>query len=256
MKENSILNPARFYLLTRKDIWMSLSRIRVSGQMVQNKTIGLIMIVVLAVAGMHYWASISSVESASEELFRFSHGMSQVTLLLLGGFLASVAFKELHESEESCTWLALPGSLLEKYVSRLLLTSLGYIVAAAIAYVLFVTVLIGLSRLVFGHIVIPFNPFDKALLDGIAYYLVLHSLFMLGGIIFKELAYPKTAIVLSVVFAACAKTLHFYMTTHGIAYHTDPQMDTIWMVIRIAFWGIMAPVVWVIGYYLLRRKEA
>lgn len=112
------------------------------------------------------------------------------------------------------------------------------------------------GRLVFNHIVIPFNPFDRDLLGYIAYYLVFHSLFILGGIIFRELACPKTIIIVAVLFGVYAKTLSLYMTTHGIAHYTDPQMDTIWIVVRIAFWGILAPVAWVIGHYLFKRKEA
>ena len=257
MKENSLFNPTRFFLLVRNDVEVSLSGVVLSRQSIQARTIGLIILSLLSVAGFTYWISTYTAGPFFDEaLLIFLNRASITVLFTLGWFLTGVAFKELHSSQESYGWLTLPGSLLEKYVSRLILTSLGFVILAAISYELYAAALIGFTRLFFSHIAIPFDPFDRGLLDCIAYYLVLHSLFVLGAVIFKQLAHLKTILVILAVICTVAILGNRYAGAYGIDVVYDPEMAPFRTIIHIAFWGLQAPVAWLIGFLLMKRKEA
>ncbi len=175
-------------------------------------------------------------------------------ILLLGGYaMTSVAFKELHHREGSYRWLTLPGSLLEKYISRLILTSIGYVLAATISYTLCAFIIDGLRWLIHNYRDISFNPFDERSLDFIGYFLVIHSLFLVGAVFFKQLAGLKTLLILSVFIMGGLYALDYYITGYGITY---TQIMALKKIGRIAFWGVLAPAGWIAGYYLLRREEA
>ena len=55
------------------------------------------------------------------------HRSLYLPLLFIGGYIVtSLTFKELHLNGQSVFYLALPGSSLEKFVSKLMVTSVGY----------------------------------------------------------------------------------------------------------------------------------
>ena len=257
MKENGVFNPARCFQLVLSDLGMSVSRVGLSAKTIEVRAIGLIVLTLLAVSAYIFWISAySRGPIINEELLSFLHGASYAVFLLTGFLLTSVAFKEIHNSEESYTWLTLPGSLLEKYVARLVLTSVGYVLMAAIFYVLFITLLVGLTRLLFSHIVIPFNPYDKILGEFIAIFLVLHSLLIVGGIIFKSLSGLKTMCIICAYWLAAGISWNHYAVTLGMDSIRDLGTEPIGIIAPIAFWGMLAPVAWITGYYLLKRKQA
>lgn len=256
MKKNSVFNPKRCFQLMLNDIDMSSSRMGLSVRMVEIRTVGLVVLTMLAVSAFIFWLSVYRTGPIiDEEIMSFLHGASYTVLFLTGCFLTSVAFKELHSTEESYTWLTLPGSLLEKYAARLILTSLGYTILAAILYGLFVTILIGVTRLLFSHIIIPFNPFDRILAEFLAYYLVLHSLFIIGAIVFKSLSGLKTMIIVFSYWLTAGMSWDRYAKLHGMDGILDLQTEPIGIIAPIVFWWILAPVAWVTGYYLLKRKQ-
>ena len=256
MNRNSIFSARRCFQLMLNDIGMGSWQMGVSVRMVEMRTIGLVAIAVLAVSAFLLWTSVYRTGPViSDELISFFHGASYAVLFLLGCFLTSAAFKELHNTEESYAWLTLPGAILEKYVARVILTSLGYILLAAILYGLFVSVLIGTTRLFFSHIIIPFNPFDRIVLEFLAHYLVLHSLFIIGAIVFKSLSGLKTMIAVFTYGLTFGMSWDRYARSHGMEGIDSLRTEPVGIIIAFIFWWVLAPVAWIAGYYLLKRKQ-
>ena len=103
----------------------------------------------------------------------------------------------------------------------------------------------------------PFTIIDRTYLTGVVHYLWIHSLFLVGAIFFKTLAGPKTLIVISSIYGFCVGEWMYFAAKFGIADSPPGAFDMIKGIINwwIIAW-IIAPVGWVVGYYLLKRKEA
>ncbi|HUX21342.1 MAG TPA: hypothetical protein VMW69_08880, partial [Spirochaetia bacterium] len=85
-----------------------------------------------------------------------------VTLLIGGFILSSRAFPEIHAKNRNHEWLMLPASRFEKYLTRLVLTTIGVGIGTVVYFVLFTLLAAGLSALLFGRAYQIFNPFDGA----------------------------------------------------------------------------------------------
>lgn len=139
-------------------------------------------------------------------------------LLFLGGFIAtSLAFREVWQNGSGIAYLTLPGSVFEKFVVKLLATSVGY----AVGVVVFITATAAaseaLDRLVFGVGHGFFDPFAPAVLQAIVRYLVVQSFFLLGSIWFRKLAFVRTVLWL-VLFAAAFGILSMIALRIGLSH--------------------------------------
>ncbi len=123
-------------------------------------------------------------------------------LLFLGGFIVtSLSFREVWQNGGGIFYLTLPGSAFEKLLSKLLMTSVGFGVGSLIFMTAVAAASEGIDTLVFGFGHGMLNPFDPAALLSLVRYLILQSVFLLGSIWFKKLAFVKTALW-TVIFAA------------------------------------------------------
>ena len=208
-----------------------------------------------------------------------------IGLLFLGGFLfSSGAFKEMHQQGSGPFYLTLPGTTLEKLLSKLLVTSVGY----AAAILVFMTGLSALSELlnraVFASGHAWFNPFSPANLKSAAVYLVLQSLFLLGSVWFRKVVFLKIILAENIVVIGCAITavIIFRLVFWGFfsAGHLRPDVIQMFSqgfgnvvvngrvaesfnhgsqvfltILRVLFWGAFAPVCWVAAYFRLRETE-
>lgn len=116
-------------------------------------------------------------------------------LLYVGGFIiTSFAFREVWQAGSGISYLSLPGSTLEKFIVKLLLTSVGF----AAGTLLFMSAVGALSeaidRLAFNAGRGFFDPFTPAIWQTVVRYLVLQAFFLLGSIWFKKLAFVKTVL--------------------------------------------------------------
>ncbi|MBD3391978.1 MAG: hypothetical protein GF410_08155 [Chitinivibrionales bacterium] len=125
----------------------------------------------------------------SHDFYPFFFG---ATVLMGGIVLTSLSFSELHHGLKGIAYLTLPGSLVEKYISKLVLTSVGFAGATVVFFYLFSLVAALIARLAFGNSM----PVFDVTADGIAGYLItfltIHPLVFFGGIYFKRLALVKT----------------------------------------------------------------
>jgi hypothetical protein len=127
-----------------------------------------------------------------------------IMLVLFGYIVSSFAFQEIHDSRAGVYELTSPGSILEKYVAKILLTSIGWAIAVTIAYILTTVLGAGVSQLIFGESHGIFLPRERVIWETIGSYLVSQSIFVFGSIYFKKSAFLKTILVtvlLSIIFA-------------------------------------------------------
>lgn len=235
--------------------------------------------VIIAMAAVGGFVILVSVLSALARELGPIHEQMYVPLLFLGGYIVtSLIFKELHLNGQSVFYLTLPGSSLEKYLSKLLVTSVGYAFGSLFFYTAASSAVEGINRLIFGYGHPFFNPFERNTMIVIAVYLVTQAVFLVGSVYFRKLAFIKTnlylwlygivvvilvAVIGWIIFRDFGVGPRIYLEPHFQRLGESGQMQAVlapmaekfWQVGKVLFWGAMAPVCWVIGYLRLRETE-
>jgi hypothetical protein len=199
-------------------------------------------------------------------------------LLFLGGFIvSSLAFREIRQNGGGIFYLILPASSLEKFASKLLATSVGYALGSVVFYTAAAAASEGINRLIFGFGNAFFNPFDTGVLEALGYYCVAQSVFLLGSIWWRKLAFLKTVMTIQAVavgvalVAGIAARIVFHQYFRGwsldlgdvpgwnelsrqTALGIGPLVE-IGRVLQIVFLAGTAPVCWLIGWLRLRDIE-
>jgi hypothetical protein len=175
--------------------------------------------------------------------------------------------------------LTLPASSLEKFASKLVVTSIGYVLVSLVLYFIFSVIAFALSRLAFGVAHGIFDPSQPVILLCIGIFLVTQSIFLLGAVYFRRNSFIKTILFLfvsSIVYCAFialvgALTFYIMLLVTGIEFPFDlffkglyypsipPAMydlsGVFVVVIRIVFWFILAPLIWVMAFFRLKDIE-
>lgn len=160
-------------------------------------------ITIATILGIYFLVElISYAASGSPEIVLFANG-----LFIAGIVATSVSFNEFHDKTKSTATLAYPASVPEKFLSKWVITTLGYILGALIIYFFFSALVKGIFTLIFGHGPSLFNPLDFRIRQVIAGYLWAHAIFFFGAVYFKKAAFIKTllsVILLAIVIALFA----------------------------------------------------
>jgi hypothetical protein len=238
-----------------------------------------LVIVSAAVTGFVILASAVSSLNRGGESF---HLRMYFILLYLGGIIfTSRAFRESYDGQRSSAYMTLPGSRVEKYIERALLTSLGYVLGTLGVYVLIALISEGLNRVLIGYTHALINPASRAYLIGAAAYMVIQGGFLAGASFFRKNALIKTllmitvlAIVLFIVTIIAARIIApMYFQSDSVQVEIRSLRElaillgtsengllsagrTLWLVLRIVFWAVLAPLCWVIGFLKFRKIEA
>ncbi len=124
-------------------------------------------------------------------------------LLYIGGLIVtSRAFREVHDKARNHDWFMLPASTAEKFVARLLLTSVGYASAVLVGYFLATVLAAGIAGVLTGSSPGIFNPLDREALRAVHNYWIMQSIFLFGAAYFRKLHFIKTILSLVVFFIA------------------------------------------------------
>ncbi len=196
--------------------------------------------------------------------------------LFIGGFIiTSRAFTELHTKSRNHDWLMLPASPIEKFLSRLLLSSLGVGLGSIIYFFLFSLLGSGITAIVFGRAYPLFNPADGTVWLMVLHYIVLQSLFFAGAVYFKKAHFIKTVLVLTafvfvvaLLLAGVARIVFWREFSHLTAGGNFANLDfspielrlksagqVVSVVSQIVYWALLAPVFWVFSYFRLSEAE-
>jgi len=196
------------------------------------------------------------------------HNQSFKILLILGGYLLTAsAFKTLHQRNQVGFYLCLPASTLEKFLSRLLLTSVGYIAGLSFLFFTFSVLAAGLSSLLSDSTLPVFNPLNQGNLELMALYLITQSLFLVGAIQFKSMHFIKTIastwfvlmilviltiVILWAVFDTPFNHQHFNISLIDINFESLKSTAS---VLKYLFYFGFAPFFWLIAFLKLKEYE-
>jgi hypothetical protein len=153
------------------------------------------------IVGLSVLTSIGYIGNPNGGDGRAFHIPMYTLLLVVGGFVVtSLAFADLHDERKGMLYLSLPGSLLEKFVSKLLQTSVFWAIGATIVYFVGSLAGAGISQLAFGGSHGGYLPLSPGDLEIVWTYLLAQSIFLFGSIYFKKAAFIKTVLAV-IVFA-------------------------------------------------------
>ena len=240
------VNPRRLLLLIRSSIFISRNLILVLAAVFSA------FLILIAVK--------DTFTGSSTDLYRNMYSI----LLFVSGFVVTLGIaRELQDKRKGGTWLLLPASTMEKFLSLLLLPTLILICGAAV-YMTAMSFVIESGISIFTsscHKI--FNPFGSDIYIRTVIYIVVQSPFLLGALYFKKHAISFTFlslfiywVILSVFTSFAGKMLlnaHFAPLTQisgPMASASKLYFMTIAEQFR-QFWGIWKPVVRIILEYAL-----
>ena len=181
----------------------------------------------------------------------------------------------MHDPVRGLFWLLLPASILEKILARILLTTVVYVTATMLFYLVFSIVSEGINLLLFRRHHPLFFPFDPLVFWGVLSYMVIQAPFLVGAVYFRKHALSKTVLSLvgfSLLFAIgtlLAVRVIFDNQMVGLdfeALFAKAQFSGAWMQLenfgraaagtaKAIFWVIVPIVCWTICYFRLKETE-
>ena len=193
--------------------------------------------------------------------------------LFFGGLLfTSSLFDEMNSPQPKQFYLTTPSSHLEKFTSKLFLSSVIYTLLTMGVFTIMSFVATLIMELRTGENLPSFNPFFIANTEAIKSYLITQSIFLLGAITFRKVSFLKTlailigiAFVFSVIWATVgvASLMEFLPITGGdfdfnISGQEVDIEDNFKGYARFLGWLYalaLAPAMWVVTYFKLTEKE-
>lgn len=254
----TVFNPSRVVVLMRHDLQPQLKSL-LNG--------------LLAAAGIAFGLMmLTSLNPANSAAF---HASTFSNLLFIGGYIvSSMAFSELQDEKRGLHYLMLPGSAVEKYIARLLLTSVGWVVAALVTYIAATALGAAVAQPLFGRSPGVFLPTSSDTWETIGYYLITQSAFVFGSVYFRKAAFIKTvaaavAVALSIALiglvvgriAFADLFVGVLQTRANVAelVVTGPRFDGViraFDTVRLTLLYVSAPFFWVVGVIRLGETEA
>lgn len=274
MQTNNVFSAGRFGLYMRKHL---MDNYRVYGMSVIVLTVLLLVLLIFIVLN---------------DGGRMSGKQTLVPLYFIGMFFSgliftSLSFNELGTKQQGIDYLLFPASQLEKYLSTLLVTTVGFLlvyhVAFYLAYVLMDSMVLWRTGI---HMTSDMTDFlnDKNMYYAYIGWFIVQAFMLLGAIWFQKYTFIKT-VFLVVVFLF---SLYFINTIFSLIYFGDrmpkwnahfpfvgvdvmlgehpseyePQTHKFLMLPEamrdtLLFFGkyLVTPILWAIGYMRLRDKE-
>lgn len=263
MHANEYLSEKRFWHLLKHDVVVNL----------RQSLIG-----IGAVFGLLLIINVASVTSWDQ--WNMHEVFYPLTLLIGGHVFTSLAFRDLFHKQKSYVFLTLPASQIEKYLFKLISTTIGFAAVATIVYFLFSLLASGITTLFFRIAHPVFKPFSPFVWDVIPFYLVTQSVTFFGAVYFKKLHLLKTILSLTVfgILAGVVVTLlarvifwefftgFFTPNTEALFLDLDisyfgqyPSFErftkTLILVAQILFYAVMPLFFWITGFIRFRETE-
>jgi len=129
MNSNELFSLRRFILLTREAVSLRFGRWALT-----------LAVVAVLVAFLTFTEAIGDSDKGNEKIFA-------ALVFILGIVFTSRSFSEAKDRTAAYTWFILPGTILEKFLSRLFITSFGFLVVLTITCTVSANLTEGLIRL-------------------------------------------------------------------------------------------------------------
>ena len=259
MKANNIISPKRLFYLLKRDL---LNNINTS------------LIFFGAVTAVIYFISFLTVynDASSEQLY-FS---IFANLLFISGFIVtSKIFKEMHRKETTQNYLLLPASNFEKFLSRLLISTIGVAAITIVGVTVISYLSEGINTIIFKRHNQYFNLFNKTVWILFGHYFITQSLFFLGAVYFRKYNFMKTinviflfAISISILGTLFTRIVYFDLFEGFFRIKHFSQIiqwenislsqktiKTLVNIVKVLYWLIPAPLFWTISYFRIKEAE-
>jgi len=135
--------------------------------------------------------------NAANRNFNLNDKFFPFVLVIIGLFIASISFGELNDKKRGHFFLILPASSLEKFLSRFLFSTIGYLFLISFVFYTASLCAYGIDFYLLDKNQILFNITDSSIISAILVFLILHSLFFFGAVYFRKLAFLKMILAIS-----------------------------------------------------------
>jgi hypothetical protein len=198
-------------------------------------------------------------------------------IVIFGGGLifTSVIFHEFNEKTGTHHYLSLPASTFEKFFSKWLITAIFFPIGATILFWIYTK--IG-DAIYFNYDsetnYIPWKLTDWWSIFFLKFYIVYQSTYLIGAIVFQKYTFFKTSVVhwvytiFSIIIAVILFRIIFYDLFDGLfsmnqALNMHPSEEVIdfmenrfLSILEFALWFLVPPIMWAVGFFKLKEKEA
>ncbi len=199
------------------------------------------------------------------------HTFYVVGFIVSGFFISGMAFTNLRTKEKTMSYLTLPASSLEKFISELLLTTVGFAVIYTVIFYIynFAVYLIGTP---FNLEVNFIDLSDHWVIEGFMYYVILQSIFLAGAATFRKAPLFFTiftvfiaGIVIMIFVMIISLGFKEYLESSDIVnfqfdgsdYDIEADIENHFLVRfpKFMFYYLTAPIFWLVTYLKLKEKE-
>lgn len=256
---NNTFDFNRFSLLLKKELWSGNQKPLIVG----SSIFGFLIIIALS---QIYWTG--GYEGMNWMMFP--------TVIFWGGLIfTSVIFYEFNDKTGTHHYLSLPASTFEKFLSKWLITAIFFPIVATLLF--WVYTKIG-DAIYFNHVkrsgYVPWKLTDWWSLFFLKIYIVYQSTFLIGAIVFQKYTFFKTSIVhwivgiVSTIIGAILFRIIFADMFDGLfspKEYLDMQTseevihfmeNKILSILEFALWFLVPPIMWAVGFFKLKEKEA
>lgn len=225
-----------------------------------NLLYGLLLLFVIVISGMTFAHIIMPHKTGLINIWMLTYTF----LLLVGGSIITVlSTKDLRIHKSAIQALSLPASHLEKLVSRILYTLPFYVLGLLIVFYLCMFIYEARFNKQFtGEDLSMLNLLKTRMIPFFtAIYAILHGIFLMGSLYFKKFPFPKTVIIVKVLFFGLCLFIALikYLSVSGQRF-VDIFPETIWQTMitiqeGIPYMVFLTPVLWVLSFILLKNKQ-
>ena len=256
---NNTFDFNRFSLLLKKELWSGNKKPIIVG----GAIFGFLILFALL--------QIYSIES-----YEGMNWMMFPVVIFWGGLIfTSVIFYEFNDHTGAHHYLSLPASTFEKFLSKWLITAVLFPIVASILF--WVYSKIG-DAIYFNHVeetnYVPWKLTDWWSIFFVKIYIVYQSTYLIGAIVFQKYTFFKTSIahwlvaILSALIGAILFRIIFADMFDGLfspKEHLNMQTSDevihfmeykILSILEFALWFLVPPIMWAVGFFKLKEKEA
>ncbi|MCP5515144.1 MAG: hypothetical protein H7A26_06740 [Spirochaetales bacterium] len=207
----------------------------------------------------------------------FEHTALYPLFLYTGGFIyTSACFREIHQRDRNSVYLLLPASVIEKFIQRLVTTTIVWIVFSLVLYSISSFAAVFSVNYAFNAGLPHFNPFSSEIFRTFPVYIINSSLFFLGSVYFRKMHFFKTLLSLSAFFlltliivSVFARFIfsrdisilfssvfekNFGLLDYSVIYLEFEKIFSVFIkTLRLLYFTAVAPLFWFVSY--LRLKE-
>lgn len=188
-------------------------------------------------------------------------------LYTIGFYLSSFAFEDVHNRNMGYQYMTLPSSHFEKFMAKVLQTTvllsvslllLSFLAKVVVHLLLFILVLFLQPEPHYFSLLFHFDFFNLSLLFGLMNYFTISSIIFVGSIYFKRYTLIKTALCFGIALSLYLSLIAFltWASCPRCEFIDQEQYFRVFLTIgNASFWNLLAPACLYITYRKLTRVE-